>query len=257
MRKLLIAGNWKMHGSREQAVTLLEPLITNLQDLDHQIDCVVCPASPYLDCVSNIIELSNTKIQLGAQNIASETITAYTGEISPDMLREFGCSYVIIGHSERRNLLHESNELIAKKMSVALESGLRPILCVGETKEEQEAGFGFAAVAKQIQFVLDELCIDELKHAVIAYEPVWAIGTGLSATPKQAQDMHAHIRSLLAEYDQDIANKVQILYGGSVNSKNIEELLRQKDIDGCLVGGASLKAQEFSDICHIAMGITK
>jgi triosephosphate isomerase len=259
MRKVLIAGNWKMNGSKAQTTELLQQLLPKLGDLHAQIDCVVCPPSVYLDTAHHLIQSSNTvsAMQLGAQNVASELVTAFTGEISPAMLREFGCTYVIIGHSERRKMLHESDELIARKVDVALESGLWPILCVGETKEQQEAGHGFAVVAKQLRTVLDDVCITEFKHAVIAYEPVWAIGTGLSATPGQAQSMHAHIRNLLAEYDPEIAAAIRIIYGGSVNSANAAALLQQADIDGSLVGGASLKAQEFSDICHIAMGIAK
>lgn len=257
MRKQLIAGNWKMNGSKPQTAELLKQLIANLSDLTTQIECVVCPSSMYIDYANSIIKPSNTKIQLGAQNIASDLAKAFTGEISPEMLREFGCNYVIIGHSERRRLLHESDDLIARKVDVALESGLRPILCVGETQEQQAEGHGFAVVANQVQRVLDDVCITEFKHAVIAYEPVWVIGTGLTATPEQAQSMHAHIRHLIARYDPDIAAQIRIIYGGSVNSANAAALLQQADIDGSLVGGASLKAQDFSDICHIAMGIEK
>lgn len=257
MRKMLIAGNWKMNGSKAQTAELLSAIIENLHDLRAQVDCLVCPASPYLDYASSIIKASNTEVQLGAQNIASQAINAFTGEISPEMLREFACSYVIIGHSERRKFLHESNQLLAQKVDVALDAKLKPILCVGETREEQATGMGFAVVASQLQAVLDDICVSELEHAAIAYEPVWAIGTGLSATAEQAQSMHAHIRKLIAEYDANIAANIRIIYGGSVNGANAAQLLLQPDIDGCLIGGASLKAQEFSDICHIAMGITK
>lgn len=256
MRKKLIAGNWKMNGSKVETAELLQQLLHKLADLSAKVDCVICPPSVYLDYAHSIIQSSNTQgvLQLGAQNIASELTSAFTGEISPAMLREFGCKYVIIGHSERRRLLHESDDLIARKVDVALESGLYPILCVGETKEQQEASQGYAVVAKQLCAVLEDVCITEFKHAVIAYEPVWAIGTGLTATPEQAQSMHAHIRHLLAEYDAEIAQNMRILYGGSVNAGNAATLLQQPDIDGCLVGGASLKAQDFSDICHAAIG---
>lgn len=258
MRKMFIAGNWKMNGSKVQAQELLAGLYDNLADQTGQIDCVVCPAAPYLDVVSAIIKSYDKKtIELGAQNITSQNIAAYTGEISPMMLGEFGVKYVIIGHSERRKLLHETDFLVAEKVDVTLDAKLVPILCVGETQEEQAAGFGFAVVARQLQAVLGDVCVAELSEAVIAYEPVWAIGTGLSATPEQAQNMHAHIRKLIAEYDVAIAEKIRIIYGGSVNSANAKQLLEQPDIDGCLVGGASLKHQEFSDICHIAMGIRK
>lgn len=248
-----------MNGSKPQTAELLSQLIAKLQDLHDQIECVVCPATPYLDCAHSIIQSSSSKttLQLGAQNIATEAITAFTGETSPQMLREFDCTYVIIGHSERRSLLHESDKLIARKVDVALSHGLRPILCVGETKEQQDAGHGFAVVATQLETVLGDVCAAEFKDAVIAYEPVWAIGTGLTATPDHAQSMHAHIRKLLADYDASMADQIRIIYGGSVNSGNVAELLQQPDIDGCLVGGASLKAQEFSDICHVAMGIAQ
>lgn len=259
MRKKLIVGNWKMNGSKLQTAELLQQLLPKLQDLGSQIDCVVCPASVYLDYAHEIIHSANVSspVQLGAQNIASDLVTAFTGEISPEMLREFGCTYVIIGHSERRRMLHETNNLVARRVDVALESSLHPILCVGETRQEQEEGQGFAVVANQLQAVLNDVCITEFRDAVIAYEPVWAIGTGLTATPEQAQSMHAHIRHLIAKYDPEIAQQIRIIYGGSVTSANAAELLQQNDIDGSLVGGASLKAQEFSDICHIAMGIAK
>ncbi|HSX20079.1 MAG TPA: triose-phosphate isomerase [Gammaproteobacteria bacterium] len=259
MRKKLIVGNWKMNGNKKQAVELVQQLLANLTDLQQQIECVVCPPSVYLDCTHQVIQSSNTKIplQLGAQNVATNPVTAFTGEISPAMLHEFGCTYVIIGHSERRKLLHESNELIARRVDVALDNSLRPILCLGETQEQQEAGRGFATVADQLQAVLDDVCISEFKNAVIAYEPVWAIGTGLTATPEQAQSMHVHIRKLIAEYDADIADNIRIIYGGSVTSANAVQLLQQPDIDGCLVGGASLKAQEFSEICHTAIGVIR
>lgn len=248
MRKFLVVGNWKMNGSKPQVTALLQKLLTMLSDLEPSVESVVCPPSIYLDQTFRLAESSN--ISIGAQNIACSPITAFTGEISPAMLREFGCKYVIIGHSERRALLGESDDLIARKFAVALEGGLTPILCVGETQEQQSAGQGFSVVTKQLQAVISHLGMNAFSNTVIAYEPVWAIGTGLTATPAQAQQMHSHIRSL-------IDAEIRIVYGGSVNSSNAVALFAEPDIDGGLIGGASLKAQDFSDICHIAMGMTK
>lgn len=255
MRKLLIAGNWKMNGDKAQIRALLQGLSYMLEDLNAQIDCIVCPPNVYLDYVNSIT--NRAKIQLGAQNVASANFSAFTGEISPLMLREFGCNYAIIGHSERRRLVYETDELVANKFQVAVDGGLHPILCVGETAEQQAAGNGFAVVGQQLQAVIAKVGIAAFKHAVIAYEPVWAIGTGLSATPEQAQAMHAHIRALIAVHDTHIAAVIRIIYGGSMNKDNAAMLLQQVDIDGGLIGGAALKAQDFSDICHIAMGMTK
>lgn len=237
-----------MNGSKLQVTNLLQSLTALLGDLSPNVECVVCPPNVYLDQISNIAKPTN--IIIGAQNVASSQITAFTGEISPEMLSEFGCKYVIIGHSERRALLGETDELVARKFAVALEGGLTPILCVGETQEQQLAGRGLAVVTRQLQAVIDHVGVDAFNNTVIAYEPVWAIGTGLTATPAQAQQMHQHIRSL-------IAAEIRIVYGGSVNSANAAALFAEPDIDGGLIGGASLKAQDFSDICHIAMGMTK
>ncbi len=248
MRKFLVVGNWKMNGSKSQVTSLLQSLIGMLGDLDPNVESVVCPPNIYLSQAFDMVESSN--ISIGAQNIACSQVTAFTGEISSVMLREFGCKYVIIGHSERRALLDESDELIAKKFAVAIEGGLTPILCVGETQEQQAAGQSFEIVTRQLQAVISRLGMDAFSNTVIAYEPVWAIGTGLTATPGQAQQMHRHIRSL-------IKAEIKILYGGSVNSVNTASLFAEPDIDGGLIGGASLKAQDFSDICHIAMGLTK
>ncbi len=255
MRKIFIAGNWKMNGSLEQTNDLLTAIIHNLPKEELSIDCVVCPPSPYWDKASLIIRESNSPVELGAQDITPEVKPAFTGEISPAMLHEFGCKYAIIGHSERRGMLQESNELVATKVDVALSAKLHPILCVGETEEEHNLGLGLDVVAKQLRVVLDSVCISEMQAAVIAYEPVWAIGTGKTATPEHMQTMHKHIRSIVAEYDATISSEIRIIYGGSVNSKNATEILQQPDVDGCLIGGASLKAQDFSEICHIAMGL--
>lgn len=248
VRKYLVVGNWKMNGSKLQVNDLLQQLTMLLKDIDSGVESVVCPPNVYLDQAQKII--NSTNIEIGAQNIACSQIAAFTGEISPIMLREFGCKYVIIGHSERRALLGESDELIARKFSVALEGGVTPILCVGETQQQQLAGQGYDVVTSQLQVIIDKLGVQAFNNAVIAYEPVWAIGTGLTATPQQAQQMHRHIRAL-------ISAPVKILYGGSVNSANAAALFAEPDIDGGLIGGASLKAQDFSDICHIAMGMAK
>lgn len=257
MRKLIIVGNWKMNGSKEQAKGLIGSLAADMSGIGSEIDRVICPAFPYLDYASILLRECKTDIQLGAQNLTPLMQNAFTGEISAAMLREFNCTYVIIGHSERRRLLFESENLISDKVNVALQAGLTPILCVGETEEEYVAGNSAGVITNQLEHVLDNFCIDELKTLVIAYEPIWAIGTGKSAGPLQVQLIHAHIRQVISEADKDIAAKIRIIYGGSVNNKNAAEILEQPDIDGCLVGGASLKAQEFSEICHIAMGITR
>ncbi len=255
MRKSLVAGNWKMNGNKLQNADLLQQLINALADLGDRIDCVVCPPFVYLDQVFKIVELTN--IQLGAQDLASSAVAAFTGEISPSMLGEFGCNYVILGHSERRTLLAEPDALVADKFKLALEGGLKPILCVGETREQMEAARGFEVVARQIQAVLNVVGISGFAQAVIAYEPVWAIGTGLTATPEQAQAMHQRIRMMLSALDVEIAEQIRIVYGGSVNSSNAQALFSCADIDGGLIGGASLKAQDFSDICHIAERVTQ
>jgi triosephosphate isomerase len=248
VRKFLVVGNWKMNGSKPQVTSLLQSLTTMLQDLTPSVESVVCPPNIYIDQAAQLVK--STNIEIGAQNVACSQITAFTGEISPVMLREFSCKYVIIGHSERRTLLAETDELVARKFAVALEGGVTPILCVGETQEQQLAGQSFEVVTRQLQAVMAVVGMAAFKNTVIAYEPVWAIGTGLTATPAQAQQMHQHIRSL-------VDAEIRIVYGGSVNSANAAALFAQADIDGGLIGGASLKAQDFSDICHIAMGMTK
>lgn len=251
MRNFLVAGNWKMNGSQQQVMSLLSELTPLLSDLTPNVECVICPPSVYLSQCRDLI--NSTNMILGAQNVSSSNVASFTGEISATMLREFGCRYVIIGHSERRALLQESDTMIAAKFALALEAGLHPILCVGETKEQMQAGEGFAVVKLQLEAVLQKVGIAAFANAVIAYEPVWAIGTGLSATPQQAQNMHQQIRDLLRSLDVTIAAATKILYGGSVNSANAADLFKQQDIDGGLIGGASLKAQDFSEICHAAM----
>lgn len=254
MRKTLIAGNWKMHGSKASIEVLLNGIKQQL-DASWTSDILVCPPSLYIDNVSQLV--SDTPIAVGAQNMSEQEQGAFTGEISGDMLQDFGVSYVLVGHSERRSLYQESNELVAKKFAKALETGLTPVLCIGETLEERENGSTMEIVKQQIDAVIDyygarATGLEKLGQGVIAYEPVWAIGTGVTASPEQAQEVHASIRRYLAETKQSVADTIQILYGGSMKAANAEQLLAQQDIDGGLIGGASLKADEFIAICKIA-----
>lgn len=251
MRNFLVAGNWKMNGSKAMVQSLLQQLIPLVTDLPNTVECVICPPSVYLAQCAEIIQKSN--IMIGAQNVSCRLEVATTGEISPSMLREFGCKYVIIGHSERRHVLDEGDKHIVAKFKLAIENDLIPILCVGEDKDQMLAGLGFKTVERQLQGVIDQIGVQAFSNAVIAYEPVWAIGTGLSATPEQAQSMHLQIRALIAELDPTIAAKIKIIYGGSVNKDNAAELFKEPDINGGLVGGAALQAQSFSEICHAAM----
>jgi len=210
-------------------------------------DVLVCPPFPYLSQFREVV--ADTQLLLGAQNCSTEDAGAFTGEVSASMLRDLGCDYVILGHSERRALFGETDDVILAKTKRALACGLKVILCVGETLQERQAGNAEAVVAAQLQAALAELSDDDWRSLVIAYEPVWAIGTGETATPEQAQAIHAHIRSLLSKRSADIGAQTRVLYGGSVNSSTAEELFAQEDIDGGLVGGASLDAEHFLKIC--------
>ncbi|MDJ0871393.1 MAG: triose-phosphate isomerase [Gammaproteobacteria bacterium] len=211
-------------------------------------EVVVCPPFVYLETVSRLI--SGTSVVLGAQNVAKEDPGAFTGEIAAPMLRDFGCQYVIVGHSERRNLYGETDSLVADKFARALQEGLKPILCVGELLEEREAGKEREVVARQVNAVIEKVGIAGVGKGVIAYEPVWAIGTGKTASPEQAQEAHAFIREQMASHDGTVAESTRILYGGSVNAGNIDGLVAAPDIDGGLIGGASLKPQDFLAICR-------
>lgn len=242
MRRTLIAGNWKMNGSLKSITELMNGIKAGLADVTNA-DMVVCPPAVYLLRVSGLID--NDNIGLGSQNICDQASGAYTGELAPAMLKEAGCQYAIIGHSERRSLYGESDDLIAKRFAMAVESEITPILCIGETLEERESSVTEEVVSRQLNAVIDTQGIEALAKCVIAYEPVWAIGTGKTATPEQAQAVHAFIRNKLASLNADVAEKVQILYGGSMNAANAQELLSQSDIDGGLIGGASLKAEDF------------
>ena len=251
MRKGLIAANWKMHGSSKGNASLLKALVAGLEagalDASSKTDILVCPPAIYLQQVGEL--LSGSGVLLGAQNIHDQDAGAYTGEISAPMLKDFGCSHVIVGHSERREIFAESDEFVAAKFSAAQACDLQPVLCIGETQAQREAGETEATVLRQLNAVLQHAGIDAFARAVIAYEPVWAIGTGLTATPEQAQDVHALIRATLARENAGIGEAIRLLYGGSVKAGNAAELFAQPDIDGALVGGASLVAEEFLGIC--------
>lgn len=252
MRKKIIAANWKMNMTISESESFLEDFRLDVEDVSG-VDIVIAPPFTALAKMSELLGGSQ-KIRLGAQNFYYEKSGAYTGEISATQLRELFVRYVIIGHSERRAIFGETDELINKKVTVALASELKPILCVGETLEEREAGKEKEVLERQLRGGLAGVSAEDLIDTVIAYEPVWAIGTGKTATSAQAQDAHAHVRAVLAELsDQATADKVRIQYGGSVKPANAKELLSQPDIDGALVGGASLEPRGFSEIVKAGM----
>ena len=246
MRKPIIAGNWKMNNTINEAVELVNGLKRELVDTTG-VDIVVCPPYTALSDVREI--LIGSDIGLGAQDLYWEEKGAFTGEISPQMLKDAGCQYVIIGHSERRKLFSETNETVNKKLKAALAVGLLPIVCVGETLEERQAQKTFDVVKDHVEGSLAGLSGAEMENVVIAYEPVWAIGTGETATPQQAEEVHKFIRGLLAGiFGEETAKNTRIQYGGSVKPDNIKELMREEDIDGALVGGASLKIDSFNQL---------
>lgn len=249
MRRPMVAGNWKMHGTRASVAELIGGL--NQQALPADVDIAVFPVSVHL---GQVVEgLSSTVVSIGAQDCAVETGQgALTGEVSSEQLLDVGCKLVLIGHSERRLILGDSEEQIVRKFAAAQVAGLVPVLCVGETLEQREAGETLAVVERQLDSVIDALGVAVLSSAVVAYEPVWAIGTGLTASPEQAQDVHAAIRARIAGKDADVAGALRILYGGSVKAANAADLFGMPDIDGGLVGGASLNADEFGAICRAA-----
>lgn len=261
-RKRIVAGNWKMNGSQTFAIAHLEALKNLLSGLDKSLDVVIIPPALYLPVVSRFVQ--DAGWSLGAQNVAQWSSGAYTGEISAEMLKDIGCRYVIIGHSERRRLLNEDDQVVACKIEQALDAGLSPILCVGETAEERDAGKTLDVITRQLQAGLHRVQSEQLCELVIAYEPVWAIGTGRSASAEQAQSVHKAIRAHLQalslpglplqsglplQGSSDVACLVPILYGGSVKAASAGALFSQPDIDGGLIGGASLDAVEFSGIC--------
>jgi triosephosphate isomerase len=248
MRKKIVAGNWKMNKTFSQAETLITEIADALDDVDlKDAEVVLCPPALYLEMTTDVAFESNFKV--GAQNIYPEDSGAFTGEISPLMLKELNVNYCIIGHSERRKYFHESNEFLQRKVDSLLKHGVSPIFCCGEVLPEREAGQHFSVVKKQLEESLFHLPVEAFLNVVIAYEPVWAIGTGVTATKEQAQEMHAFIRGLIAvKFDGATASDTSILYGGSCNGKNARELFAQPDVDGGLIGGASLKADEFLQI---------
>ena len=246
MRKVLIAGNWKMNKAPAEAEELAEGIRAKVGNIT-RIDIVICPPFPALSAVYEKIKESH--IKLGAQNLFWEREGAYTGEVSALMLKEMGCRYVIIGHSERRTIFAERDETINKIVKAAIAEGLLPILCVGELLEQREEEKTFEVVKTQLKKGLVDVSLEDAKTIVIAYEPVWAIGTGKVATPQQAQEVHKYIRELLVNiFDEQTADLIRIQYGGSVKPDNVEEIMAQKDVDGALVGGASLKADSFIEL---------
>jgi len=246
MKRYLIAGNWKMNKTTGESIELAQKLVESLKDVNDR-DILICPPFTALYSVYQVIK--GTNIKLGAQDVFYENSGAFTGEISPIMLKDVGCEYVIIGHSERRHIIGETDELINKKIKAAINNGLKTILCVGELLEEREAGKTLEVVKTQIEKGLNGVSKEEMKNIVIAYEPVWAIGTGKTAKPEDAQEVHAYIRELLSKlYSKEIADETIIQYGGSVKASNIDSLMAMPDIDGALVGGASLIAEEFTRI---------
>ena len=247
MRKKLVAGNWKMHGNLVENKQLLAEIIASLGGL-RDVQFAVCVPYPYLSSVQNILQ--HTNISWGAQNVSQYEKGAYTGEVAASMLNDFKCSFVIVGHSERRALFGEDNHIVAKKYIAAQRAGLTPILCVGETLEQREMGTTEQIIEKQLKAVTDVAGVESLSKAVIAYEPVWAIGTGKTASPQQAQDVHAFIRKGISAQNISIAKELTILYGGSVKANNALELFAMPDIDGGLIGGASLIADDFVAICR-------
>jgi triosephosphate isomerase len=249
MRRSLVAGNWKMHGSRAENASLVRSLLDQVR-ADATTEVMLCPPFVYLQEVGRL--LKDTDVSLGAQSLCAEAQGAFTGEVSGAMLKDVGCSYVLVGHSERRQIYSESDALVARKFVAAQSQGLVPVLCVGETLEEREGERTAQVVARQLDAVLAVTGAGAFGSAVIAYEPVWAIGTGRNASPQQAQDVHAMIRARVAALDATIGGSVRILYGGSVKASNAQELFAMPDIDGGLVGGASLKADEFARICAAA-----
>ena len=249
MRVKLVAGNWKMHGGLSDNVTLLAEVMSGASQLSRS-EQAVCVPFPYLAQAQDLLE--GSRVGWGAQNLSQHQKGAFTGEVSGAMLGDFGCKYVIVGHSERRSLYGEDSETVALKYGAAIGAGLMPILCVGETLAQREAGETERTVGSQLEAVTARFGVAALSGGVIAYEPVWAIGTGRTATPDQAQAVHAFLRNKIASHDAAVAGRLRILYGGSVKASNAAELFAMADIDGGLIGGASLLAGEFLAICRAA-----
>ncbi len=248
MRQKMVAGNWKMNGTTNSVRELVSGIKSGLDGSSAEV--VVCPPFVYLPSVA--ADIAGSAIKLSAQNMCDQDVGAYTGEISGPMLKDIGCEYVILAHSERRAMYGETDEVAASKYAAALKNNLKPIFCIGETLEEREQDITEDVIARQIDAIINAEGVASLANAVLAYEPVWAIGTGKTATPEQAQSVHAFIRNKIAGLDAGIAESLQILYGGSMNPGNAAELIAQPDIDGGLIGGASLKADDFLAIINAA-----
>lgn len=249
MRQPMVAGNWKMNGSSSSVKELIAGIKDGMASVT-KAEVVVCPPAVYIPRVSGAVE--DTAIKVGSQNVCDQDKGAFTGEISGEMLKDVGCEYAIVGHSERRSLYGESDELVAKRFAAARRNGIKPIFCIGETLQEREQGITNDVCSRQIDAVIALEGVEALADGVIAYEPVWAIGTGKTASPEQAQEVHAYIRGKIAALNADVAEGLRILYGGSMNPANAAELISQADIDGGLIGGASLKAEDFLAICSAA-----
>lgn len=242
-RRKMVAGNWKMHGD----FALVRQFNEQLRQSDLQfVDVLVCPPFPYLHA------FAQADFALGAQNLSAQSQGAHTGEVAASMLLENGCNYVLVGHSERRSDQQESNQIVANKAQQAIDAGLTPIVCIGEDLQVRQQGQLFDFLAEQLDAVLDKLGVADFAKSIVAYEPVWAIGTGQTASPEQAQEVHGFIRQHLAKQDAQLASQLRILYGGSVKADNAKALFAQPDIDGGLIGGASLKIDEFIKICQAA-----
>ena len=250
MRRPLVAGNWKMNGDSASAVDLVNGIVNGSSDVSNA-EILVCPPYILIPRAADALNGSDA-VTIGAQDLDINASGAFTGQISAAMLLDAGCKYVIVGHSERRAIYGESDQNVADKFKVAQDAGLIPILCVGETLEERESNNTESVVARQIQAVIDLVGIEKFDQAVIAYEPVWAIGTGKTATPEMAQEVHKFIRDMLSALNGDISNNLRLLYGGSMNAANAEALIGMADIDGGLIGGASLQAESFLAICKAA-----
>jgi triosephosphate isomerase len=245
MRRSIVAANWKLNGSFEMAISLVSAIDTHINGLEG-VDVVICPPFPYLSYVAGQMSASN--IYLGAQTTAEHESGAYTGEVSAQMVAEVGCRYAIVGHSERREYYGETDAIVAAKFLRIQSAGLIPILCVGESLEQREQGIMQDTIVQQVNAVVAAAGISNMQNAVLAYEPIWAIGTGKTASPEQAQEVHAIIRAEIAKQSVDVAESLRILYGGSVKANNAAELFSQPDIDGGLIGGASLDAEQFNAI---------
>ena len=249
-RRILIAGNWKMNCSRSEAVQLASAVIAS-SDYAEKAELLICVPTIHLADVGKLV--ADSHVKLGAQNAHWQDSGAYTGEVSTNMLLDYQVEYLLVGHSERREMFADDNSRVAKKFAAALKNNIKPILCIGESLEQREQGSTMQVLKEQCQAVIDVVGVAAFSTACVAYEPIWAIGTGLTATPEQAQQVHAELRAYFAKLDQNVANKLQILYGGSMNAANAQELLAQPDIDGGLIGGASLKSEDFIKIYSSAV----